>query len=485
MAIWTLARKEIRLLLRDRVAALILIGMPVLFMYILGSLVDDGYGQKERLRISVVNLDQGPCSVKGYDNWAAYAQKDLQDTGGVVVERIESMEEANRLIREHRRAAVLVFGPNFSSQVEQCSFLIGGVNPFHHDGVYLDRLGVELVRDPQQIANAAVIDQVAQVSLLRVLLPLMIGRAFGKLSDEKFIKILGEEVNLPLPASARPFFGFKDKVKLGAMLDLAAGNNEKSAAEYRQKVGEGVQGALTRQFKNYNLEALTWEELVRDPDQLYKPQDRGTNGARYQIIVPAFTVMFAFFLVLNVGWVLVSERQQGTLNRLRMAPILPRDILLGKFFPYLLLSLIQGIFLLVAGKAFFGMRWGPDDWSLGYQILWILPVVAATSMAAMGLAMLVASLARTEAQVALYGGVPVLVMALIGGCVLPRDLMPEQTQWVTFLTPHGWALSAYRELLPADGTYQPNLEIVTRACLVLVGFGTAFLAAAWASLRLD
>ena len=42
------------------------------------------------------------------------------------------------------------------------------------------------------------------------------------------------------------------------------------------------------------------------------------------------------------------------------------------------------------------MSWGP-------QPGWLLLVVVATSWAAMGLAMLVAALARTETQVAIYG----------------------------------------------------------------------------------
>ena len=86
---------------------------------------------------------------------------------------------------------------------------------------------------------------------------------------------------------------------------------------------------------------------------------------------------------------------------------------------------------------------------------------------------------------ALYGAVPVLVLALIGGCVLPRELMPEQTQKLSLLTPQGWALDAYRELLGATASYEPNLGIVLRACGVLVGFGAAFLALAWGLLRLD
>src|SRR5262249_42040979 len=143
------------------------------------------------------------------------------------------------------------------------------------------------------------------------------------------------------------------------------------------------------------------------------------------------------------------------------------------------------VLLLPAGRLFFGMRWGPASWPVGQQLLWLLPVVFTTSMAAMGLALLVASLAKTEIQVALYGAVPVLVLALVGGCVLPREMMPESMQGFTLWTPQGWALDAYRELLDPSGTSNPNLAIVARACGVLAAFGTFFVALAWWLLPLD
>ncbi len=79
----------------------------------------------------------------------------------------------------------------------------------------------------------------------------------------------------------------------------------------------------------------------------------------------------------------------------------------------------------------------------------------------------------------------VLVLAVVGGCVLPREMMPEQTQFFTRLTPQGWALDAYRELLGGSGEYQPNGAIVFRACGVLAALGLASLALASWRLRLD
>ena len=56
-------------------------------------------------------------------------------------------------------------------------------------------------------------------------------------------------------------------------------------------------------------------------------------------------------------------------------------------------------------------------------------------------------------------------------------------QTLSLVTPHAWALDAYRQLLVNP---TPMLEIVTlQACAVFFGFGCAFLVVAWGVLRLE
>jgi ABC-type Na+ efflux pump permease subunit len=540
-AVWALARKELRLLVRDRLAAGLLLGMPLLFILVLGLLLGEGFGQKpdDNLRLSLVDLDAG--TGLGGRPWAHQVRKDLLETPGIRLEVIATREEAEALVRDHKRPAVLVLRNTFSDRVNHCSFLDtpGSINPFHREGVHLDPrvldLGVEMIKDGHQLSAASIIEQVVQVTMLRVILPHMIGQAFRQLSEPRFIDRLGEEVKLPMPDDFPTLVGSaeqllkdrrvraarfldrtldatlrkmeakikafaplvkRDRVKLGEMIQLASGKNQKKAEEFRAKVGDGVQKALERQFNKYDLTGMTWAALTRSKPAAGASQEneyvnRDGSGLlkrgahRYQVLVPAYAVMFAFFLVMTVGWVFVAERRQGTLKRLRAAPVSRAQVLVGKLLPCYLVSVAQGAFLLVAGRLLFGMRWGPEDWPIGVQAAWLLLVVACTSLAAMGLALLVAALAKTEVQVALFGAVPVLVMALIGGCVLPREMMPEQTQRLSLLTPQGWALDAYRELLNATATSEPNLAVVLRACTVLAVFGTAFLALAWGLLRLE
>ncbi|MCS7047053.1 MAG: ABC transporter permease, partial [Gemmataceae bacterium] len=176
------------------------------------------------------------------------------------------------------------------------------------------------------------------------------------------------------------------------------------------------------------------------------------------------------------GWLFVGERRQGTMKRLRAAPVGRGAILVGKLIPCLALSLFQGFFVFAAGRLIFGMSWGPRPG-------WLAVVVAATALAAMGLAMVVAALARTEAQVAIYGPWLVLVLAALSGSLMgDRALMPENMQSLSRITPHAWALDAYRELLTAT---VPDVAFVAQCCAVLAAFGLGCLALAWWRLRLD
>ena len=196
MVIWALAKKELRLLLRDRMAVVVLLGMPLVFILLWGLMLGENFGQKtadEKLRIFLVDEDHGEGLRPGVP-WSKEVFEDLNETAGVRVEPVSSIDDAQRLIRKHKVAAVLVLKSGFSDRINHCSFLDdpGGINPFHRDGVYLDRIDAELLRDPKQPGAAAIIDQVAQVSMIRVILPWMISRAFDRLSQPQFIELLGQ-----------------------------------------------------------------------------------------------------------------------------------------------------------------------------------------------------------------------------------------------------------------------------------------------------
>jgi len=203
------------------------------------------------------------------------------------------------------------------------------------------------------------------------------------------------------------------------------------------------------------------------PAQLLPPQT-GNNAAIsasiYEEIVPGYTVMFVFFLVNIMGHSFLHERQIGTMRRLRMAPISGWSILVGKTIPFLIVSLLQTAVLFLAGRFLFGMSWGDHPWML-------VPVIVATSCAATGLGLLIATLVGSDAQVSAYSTTTVIVLAGISGCFMPRQFLPDLMLQLSLATPHAWALIAYDQLLSSG---RPNLNTVWQCVGMLFGFAAIF-----------
>ncbi len=206
----------------------------------------------------------------------------------------------------------------------------------------------------------------------------------------------------------------------------------------------------------------------------------GKAGAKpdvrvYQFLVPSYTVLFVFFLVNIMGRSFIAERELGTLRRLRISPISPGSILVGKTLPFLVMSLVQTSILMISGRLLFGMSWGPTPWLLA-------PIMLCTSCAATTLGLLFSTLCRTESQVSSFGNLIVLSSAGISGCLVPRAWMPELSQKISLCTPHAWALDAYGELLTKE---IPNLGVIATSCGVLLTFSTVFFVGGLLRFRAD
>jgi len=160
----------------------------------------------------------------------------------------------------------------------------------------------------------------------------------------------------------------------------------------------------------------------------------------FQQNVPGYTIYGIFWIVSLLAGSVLQEKQNGTFRRLLAAPLSRTAMLAGKMLPYYLINLLQLTIMLGASSLLFGM-------SLGNSPLGLIAVSLAAAASATGLGVLVAALARTEAQV---GGMTVmllLTLSALGGCFVPRFAMPEWLQTLGLVTPHAWALDAYQDLL--------------------------------------
>lgn len=183
-----------------------------------------------------------------------------------------------------------------------------------------------------------------------------------------------------------------------------------------------------------------------------------------QQAVPGYTVMFVFLVTGFMASWGVEEKRNGILRRLRSTPIHPIGLLSGKLLYGLVVSLVQIMVLFAVGALVFQLNLGKD-----------LPAFLLISVA---LAATVASLGVLTIALGYNAGAgltaPLVVLAMLGGCLFSRDYLPPALRFLSNFTPHAWAMSAYQDLLVRG---QGLIQVLPEAG-VLLAFAVVFLGVA-------
>ena len=186
----------------------------------------------------------------------------------------------------------------------------------------------------------------------------------------------------------------------------------------------------------------------------------------------AVTILFALFSALYGALSLIEERNAGIADRILAGPAGLAPAIGGKFLFLVLQGLFQAGAIFLVAKLLYGAP-------VRAQIApWLVTSLAASACAA-GLAMGLVALCRTRDQAQLIGISLFLILAVVGGSMVPRFLMPPWLQGLGTLTPHAWVIDAYQAVLWRDAGWQD----VYPAWGVLVGLGLAGLTLAYFTVR--
>jgi len=179
------------------------------------------------------------------------------------------------------------------------------------------------------------------------------------------------------------------------------------------------------------------------PDSDFTPIDIETtemvpkrNGPAnsYDISFPQGIIWGVLGCCASFGISLVNERTTGTLSRLLVAPISRTHILAGKALACFTSTLVLGVVLFVVGRVAFNV--------IPQSIFHLAISLLAISTAFVGIMMFISILGKTERAVSGIGWAVLLAMAMIGGGMVPRFLMPHWMQSLSTISPVSWAIKA-------------------------------------------
>jgi ABC-2 type transport system permease protein len=215
--------------------------------------------------------------------------------------------------------------------------------------------------------------------------------------------------------------------------------------------------------------AVISESLVEDPEPINLIDS----------FMPAFAVMFAFFLVGNIGQTFHRERDEGTFRRLLASPLSRASIIAGPMLAYVIIVVLQVVFLFGIGATVFKLQ-------LGNSLPGLLVVSIALGLMVSSFGLLLGVVTRTGKQADTLGTLVAFVLPFISGIFPMNSLEPSYLSGGVLGTigtyiPHMHAAEGYRLVMTGEGTAETVLVQVG----ILLVFAVIFFTLARWRLRFD
>ncbi len=233
------------------------------------------------------------------------------------------------------------------------------------------------------------------------------------------------------------------------------------ATSILQTASAGLPGAAVLRSLPVNLEPRVW----------YNPELRSAL-----FLVPGLIAYLTMLMsVTSTALSIVREKESGTIEQVRMAPISTLPLILGKTLPYFFISLLSAALVFLASQALFGLPMR-GNW---------LTLTAALSiylLGALATGLFVSTVADTQQvafQIALL--VSLLPTLMLSGFIFPIASMPAFLQGVTHIVPARYFLVALRSIvLKGTGAMQllPEFGALALYAIVMLGLASLRLARA-------
>jgi ABC-2 type transport system permease protein len=223
-----------------------------------------------------------------------------------------------------------------------------------------------------------------------------------------------------------------------------------------------LQGAVSRPAALVSVEPRVW----------YNPQLRSALFLIPGLIAYIGMISSVIATTLSV----VREKERGTMEQVRMAPISTGAYIVGKTLPYFAISLASSVFIILASMVLFDL---PMNGS------WIALLVALSLYlaGALGLGLMVSTIAESQqAAFQLAVLVSFLPTMILSGFVFPIASMPAAIQAVTFIVPARYFIVALRAIVLKGAvlsTFWPELAALAVYATVMLTLASVRLSRQW------
>ncbi len=390
--LWATIIKDIRILIRDKVGLSLMFGMPILLVLIVTSIQNSTFQliNKNKIPLLVCNRDTGKISFE-------FIQ--VVDTLGMFKLVQISKDQSEKLIIDsmHTRDALLamVIPVDFSVKTEAKAKIV--------TSKALNAFGLEGDTVSSNAGNVGPVTLYYQPILQESFRRSIQGALYSALQlveSKQILRTLYFSINeKPLPVK------------------------------------------LENELMNNKI-AINEVPVTRDGSRNIP------NATQHN--VPAWTIFAMFFVVISLGGSIVREKLSGSFTRLKTLPTNYFVALLSKQLTYLAVTMVQAAVIFTIGIWVFPFI-GLPALNLPADIVGLVFVSLICGWCAVSYAICIGVFAQTQEQANGFGAVSIVILAAIGGLMVPSFAMPESFRMIMKLSPLHWCLEAYYGLFLEGG----------------------------------
>ncbi len=245
-------------------------------------------------------------------------------------------------------------------------------------------------------------------------------------------------------------------------------NGEKAAVQLIADASDPNRANLITNYSTAIINDFVREEFNIDklPIQINVEERMMYNQSLASVFMFVPGTMALILMLVSAMMTSISiarEKELGTMENLLVSPLKPTQIIIGKVTPYVMLSIVNAITILLLGVLVFGL---PIRGSL--TLLMLESILFITLSLSLGI--LISTVSPSQ-QVAMFISLFALMLPtlLLSGFIFPIENMPELLQWLSMIMPPKYFITILKNIM-LKGT---GLSFVWMETLVLMGM-TAF-----------
>lgn len=191
------------------------------------------------------------------------------------------------------------------------------------------------------------------------------------------------------------------------------------------------------------------------------------NAAQHN--VPAWTIFAMFFVIMSLGGSVVREKVSGSFIRLKTLPTNYAVGIMSKQLTYLVVTLLQAVVIFSMGIWLFPVI-GLPALNIPNDVFGMFVVTLVCGWCAVSYAICVGVFASTHEQSNGFGAISIVILACIGGLMVPSFAMQGLAKTLASFSPMHWCLDAYYSIFLEGAQLKDILNNILSILLITGAF---------------